>query len=43
LIRFHTGSGRVMVRKITSGIGVHLSGPAPAYDSRFDLGGGEEL
>jgi chemotaxis protein CheD len=43
LIRFHTGSGRVMVRKITSGAGAHLSGPAPTYDSRFDLGSGEEL
>jgi len=37
LIRFHTGSGKVLVRKITSGIGVDISGPAPIYDSRLDL------
>lgn len=36
LIRFHTGSGRVLVRKITSGMGVDVSGPSPTFDSRRD-------
>ncbi len=43
LIRFHTGSGRVLVRKITSAIGVDLGGEVPTYDSRLAPGSEEEL
>ena len=36
LIRFHTRSGKVLVRRITSGISVDVSGPTPIHDSRID-------
>jgi len=35
LIRFYTGSGRVLVRKIESGLGIDISGTIPVHDSRL--------
>jgi chemotaxis protein CheD len=43
LIRLHTATGRVLVRKIASGAGVDLSGRVPSHDSRLGASVDEEI
>ena len=43
LIRMHTATGRVLVRKIASGSGVDISGQVPSHDSRLGTGVDEEI
>jgi chemotaxis protein CheD len=42
LVRFHTGSGRVLVRAVTPSAGVALDDTVPVHDSRHPLGGARE-
>jgi chemotaxis protein CheD len=43
LVRFHTGTGRVLVRKISSGARVDPADPVPTQDLRLDSGAPERV